>query len=380
MKNFDIHFCLASESSITNITPTLNQLFKPKKVVVLYYQALESSVENMFNVLHKHGIKTKKILIDNCWDVVLIMEQVDKYLLSLKNKSIALNISGGTKPMVLAAQNVFSKYSLTVFYVNEKTDEIVFFPNKDNKETELVQIEDRLTLNDYLQSFGIKTRRRLEAQPFSKTKMLLCYKIIANIHEFKDSLIILNRYAAQSEPKVKKKLAPKDVNNPTFMKLLRLFVESNLCVLSGNKLKFSSHENKFFCNGGWLEEYVFWIIQELKHSLPIQDVDLGIDVITSNNSSNEIDVVFVANNRFFLIECKTENYNSSYGKKKALNIIYKLDSLKDYAGLRTKAMLVSFYKVPSASINRAKDYDIQVVEHKTLKNLKDILLNWITKD
>jgi len=318
-------------------------------------------------------------LISNCWDIILIMNTIDHFLQQNKHDSIALNLSCGTKPMAIAAQKVFSKYQKPIFYVNEKTDDLVFFSEDNETHTELIQLNDILNLQDYLLSFGIKVNQKYKEVKVTKDTMLICSQLIEHIEYFKKSLILLNGYAYKATSKLKIDIAEKDFNNKQFKDLIDLFVQANFCSLKGKELSFTNQENRFFCNGGWLEEYVFGIVKNLQQYMPIQDVAMGIEVLTSNQSKNEIDVAFIANNRFFMIECKTQSYHG-YKKKQATNIMYKLDTLKDYAGVRTKAMLVSFYDIPLSNFNRAKDYDIHIVDFNKLKNLENLIINWIENE
>ena len=64
------------------------------------------------------------------------------------------------------------------------------------------------------------------------------------------------------------------------------------------------------------------------------------------------------------------------GKKngvKADDILYKLETLKDYGGLKTKKCLVTYFELPNSVLNRAKTLD------KDLLRMKSIIQDWIAR-
>ncbi|MGH8499507.1 MAG: Card1-like endonuclease domain-containing protein, partial [Methylococcales bacterium] len=59
----------------------------------------------------------------------------------------------------------------------------------------------------------------------------------------------------------------------------------------------------------------------------IQDIGRGLEPVRSRGKSdaaNELDVVFLAENRLYVIECKTGNFNES---EKGDSALYKLNTL-----------------------------------------------------
>ncbi|TAL46262.1 MAG: DUF1887 family protein, partial [Methylovulum sp.] len=92
---------------------------------------------------------------------------------------------------------------------------------------------------------------------------------------------------------------------------------------------------------------------------------------------NELDVVFLKNNRLYLIECKTHN-DKSKADGKNTDALYKLDSLKDLmGGLQAKAMLVSFNRLNDSDRRRADDLRIDVCAGTDLAQLPQKLTDWL---
>ena len=148
--------------------------------------------------------------------------------------------------------------------------------------------------------------------------------------------------------------------------------------MEGNKLRFRSEAARFFVNGGWLEEHLYRLCLSLKKSTPIQDVGQGIEVereVRHQPVRNELDVAFLANNRLYIIECKTKLFKSGSGGSEAL---FKLDTLTDLlGGLQARGMLVSFQPLRDADLRRAADLRIEVCCGSELVELTSRIERWV---
>ena len=116
----------------------------------------------------------------------------------------------------------------------------------------------------------------------------------------------------------------------------------------------------------------------LKKSTPIQDVGRGIDVereVRHQPVSNELDVAFLANNRLYIIECKTRRFQNGSAGSEAL---FKLDTLTDLlGGLQARGMLVSFQPLRDADLQRAADLRIEVCWGPDLIELTSRIERWV---
>jgi hypothetical protein len=101
--------------------------------------------------------------------------------------------------------------------------------------------------------------------------------------------------------------------------------------------KVTKHEVRYL-TGDWFEDYVYHLIKN-HYPLPDGAIALGLQIGAieeSENADNELDVVFVYNNKIYLIECKTSMSN---GELNIMNdTMYKSAALQKQFGL-----LVSTY-------------------------------------
>ena len=143
-----------------------------------------------------------------------------------------------------------------------------------------------------------------------------------------------------------------------------------------NYVTFHNEACRFFCNGGWLELYVYEQIRSLKSDIPeIQDVRIGQKVGYKEGVTNELDIVFLADNQLHIVEVKT-SYLSN--KSDAANqLIYKLEALTNTLGEEVKGMVISLYDLPDTSQKRAQLYDISIASGSRITQLHNYLRDWI---
>ena len=60
-------------------------------------------------------------------------------------------------------------------------------------------------------------------------------------------------------------------------------------------------------------------------------------MVSPTGTKNEIDAAFLYNNKLYIIECKTAKMDD-----KGTDVLYKIDTIRGYAGLFTKPIIISF--------------------------------------
>ena len=113
----------------------------------------------------------------------------------------------------------------------------------------------------------------------------------------------------------------------------------------------------------------------------IQDIARSVEIerkVAGNAVPNELDVVFLADNRLHLIECKTRQFKGEGEDSPGAEAIYKLDTLADLTGgLQARAMLVSYRDMSGHDRNRARDLGIAVCAGGQLRHLERHLRDFI---
>jgi Domain of unknown function (DUF1887) len=371
------HLILVSAQPIPNLTPVLDERFKPKKVIMLVSPDMQQRSNALENIYKPRGISVERRIIENPWDADCIREQVENLLLTqYPDGGIALNATGGTKLMSIAAYEAFRSCQLPIFYVHPEHDRLIWLSPKQPD----VDLADRLKLNDYLTAYGASTVETPKTTGVTEPIRLLTEKLLKDIDRYAKELGALNYLALKADnPQLTSEIKTEPRSNPDLWELLELFASAGLCRIDGHSLRFADENARFTANGGWLEMHTYAICLNLKKTCGIQDVACNITISRQPSGravvKNEIDIGLIKANRLHLIECKTKRL------EKDADVLYKLDSLRDLmGGLQGRAMLVSFNHLDKPSRARAKELNIQLCCQTELRHLQYHLQTWLTKE
>ena len=154
---------LVSQQAMPNFLPVLNRELKPDSVTLVVSRAMKNRAEWLKDEIKKHHVEIKPdIDIGNSeTDIAAVQEALMKWAgenEDLMNESV-LNVTGGTKPMAIAAQEVFRGLDRPVFYVDIATDKVSWV-SKERRES--VRLDQSPTLEQVLGLNGFK----LEAGDF----------------------------------------------------------------------------------------------------------------------------------------------------------------------------------------------------------------------
>lgn len=235
----------------------------------------------------------RQVIIDaekknECYDNLVKSNQFSK------TDEYVVNLTGGTKMMALAAYEYFIKnHSTTIYYIpinEQKVFEI--YPNNSVQDL-LID----LNLYEYLDAYGINIISENKSYNSRKEEAIKVFNHIAKIHE---------------ENKIQRKL-----EHPHTL---------------------SSKEDRKFYSGEWFE---IWMTNIIKQDLNISDKHISMSlklnkIAQPSHSYNEFDVMFVKDNRLFIIECKYFN-TGKFLKKKVNQDLYKLGTLRNNMGLYANA-------------------------------------------
>jgi hypothetical protein len=367
----DTHLILVSAQPIPNLTPVLDQQLRPKKVIMLVSPDMQQRSQYLESIFKGQcGVEVERHTIDDPWDLEAITLQIIDIVGSYPANSIALNATGGTKPMALAAFDVF-KENQQIFYVHPEQDRLIWL----NPKQPSIKLADKLKLKNYLMAYGAEAVNA-ENVGVSFDLQDLCNAIIKDISRYEKALGALNYLAleASKHPKLTVAIEDGPQARRDLWDLLELIEQQGLCSINGQNLLFKDETSRFIANGGWLELYTYKQCLNLKHSQAIQDIARNISITRQSKTKNEIDIGLIKANRLHLIECKTKRYKDN----NSADPLYKLDSLRDLmGGLQGKAMLVSFNQLDKASRHRAKELEIAICCHTELQNLQTHMTKWL---
>ena len=379
MKKFDVHVCLVSDQAIPNFVPVVDKEFRPKEVVLLVTDKMKAKAEILAKIMRERcAVGVRLLDVADAYDMAQVGEQVFTLLCDEDKSQVALNVTGGTKLMAIAAYGMFKDAGYPSFYFTDNSNEIILLDS--NERLPALQ-PSKIKIEDYLSLHGYPPRDSLQ-KAVSHRQWLTFGEELVRVHtNFADELGALNFEISKAVKENKQTLectAPRGRNAQNMDQLLYLLDTNGLAVEKNGKLVFADLDARQYVGGGWFEDYVFQVAK----SLPgVQDIALNVQIETADaktHQNNELDVVLLINNVLHVLECKTANFTRS--EAKAEEALYKLESLKKLGGLRTKAMLLSYRELLPTSRDRANGAKISLIEQKDLKGMKTLLEKWVNEN
>ncbi|PXF30854.1 hypothetical protein WH50_13380 [Pokkaliibacter plantistimulans] len=376
----DIHLCLMSDQATPNLTPLLEKGIAPVAVTFVVTPQQKHRLDYFQEVLRPRNIKVEMLELDSAYDHDAMTALLDGWLAVQKKagKSVWFNLTGGTKPMSIAAHLVAFNADIPAFYISD--NRLLWMNAKPVSDDMLpAELASKLSFVTFLTAHGIKvegTQSIDSPVPWRELIRELC-RLHSTYHKV---IPFLNRLAAMAKPGLTARIDA--VLTVDHEQLLKVFEQAGLLSWTRESVTFPDEDARFFCNGGWLEHH---LMQTVRSSGAVQDMAMSMEVSyvrpkVRKTVKNEIDVAVLANNTLHLIECKTKRFggNAQDPDSDLSSALYKLATLrKELGGLRCKAMLVSYGPVEEFQKERARVLDIELCQGDDMMRLDEKLKSWI---
>jgi len=371
------HVCLISEQPIPNLVPLL--LEKPTKAVFLVSPQMEPQAERLQKILQPHGIAVIRQGIASAYDFRAVQQACEEVVKREESKtSLTLNVTGGTKIAALAAFQAFYFNNQRIIYLDTAGNKLLQLA-PEHKETALVG--NIIKFRDYLAAYGMTPLSWNDTAQNGQRP---------GLHELAGLLIGDEQLLSGLNAAIDRNSSNPSYLNLSLNDLGAKAEELAACLIECGAatqaqtgvINISSKDKIFFCNGGWLEEYVYWMVK----SLSIKGLDLAMNVKVQwdgqgkRQTENEFDILFTLKNRLHLLSCKAANPSrkTSTGGTKAVEALNELDTLSDRAGgLFGRPMLVSARRLADFDRERAKKMKIGLIDGSDVLVLKEHIRHWL---
>lgn len=374
-----VHVGIIDQDPIRLLTPLLDNRTISTHIVFIGDIDQKHIFDRLSSVLEKRTITSEFFEIPAIVNTSAIKASIQTLAQNLKarGEEVKLNASCGLRHRLLSVYEVFRSYHWPIFVVEPNSDKLCWlYP--DGKEES--QVQDRITIDDYLTVFGARGEFNSHELPPQLDQKLyeLGERWAGNALELGPGLATLNYLATtcRKEQKLDVPLSEKQQGYRELNMLLTDLVDANIATYKNGILTFANEDARRFSNGEWLETLVHSTVKQIQDEMPtIQDRSLNVQVyrqLGEREVRNELDVASVVNNKLHIIECKTKGMRDDGD-----DTLYKLESLRDLlGGLQARAMLVSFRPLRHNDITRAEDLGLALIGPDELKNLKHYLTAW----
>ncbi len=392
----------------------------------------EQSVPNLLFIKNNHdadyfvNIITKKISNNNCYKHIKeAIEWIDKskfkpVMINKENENnikgiqydieqfniktnmfdnadeIYVNITGSTKMISIAAYTFFKdKYAdkSTFFYLNydDKSTSYYIVDSKREEHNKIIHMDNSLTLEEYLKSYGITIKNNSETTP-KYSKELAEYIVEHSLDKSKAKLrknlsLFVNNYLNEKYEK-ESMGRNKSIHIKLKQELDKINIVSYIEDIHNNFKEFPdidniTYDSLKYLSSIYFEEYIYYKIKDMLpdynniHDYLKTGVKIDIDnpAIISNNSNNssnekwhnELDVLFIHNNTIYYIECKT------FADKEIINnAIYRQRTVLSHLGLKNNNYFATLNRYDPNTLKIYKDKmilrNIHLIDGATIKH------------
>jgi hypothetical protein len=324
----NILISLVSDQTIPNVE--LIKEFKSQMDGYIFVHS-KQTVKQLEWILKATDVKNYDAIEVDAFNINDIESKLRSY--NFSDDNYHLNITGGTKIMILVFQEFFKNLGAKIFYVTgQDLKYIKVFPLLGQREFTLTE---PISLNDYLRSYGFEYSAGNPLNDFDQAKKILKYFLEHELEKISPFISEIRQKRGKSF----------DISDNDKLK--------NFLRQMGYEPKDQSRLDKKetrYLTGDWFEEYIYFKVKE-ELGLSDEEIAIGCKLI-KQNIPNEIDVLFVYKHKLYIIECKTSIYDERIlpnGSKKKMNllseIIYKSDALRNKFGLFSKTSIVTLEEI-----------------------------------
>lgn len=368
LPEYQNHICFISRENVAELLGVLHPGIAASHLHAVVTNEMREKSGYMEQVCRQHGIKYTSYILPEM-NIHAIPQLLDGIYSQGPAESWAVNITGGTKIMALAAYSWAMGKGIPAFYVDTAAQNILFYENSEWQGIRLLPVLNwQQLLNVYGYTISDSKKGPIQASVRQAISRLLS---LADKKRAYEAFRLLNAVATKA---VLDEPIPVYSPSPIVAELLHICHQAGKLEYGAKRIVFRDEPGRSWCKGIWLEEYVQSILAGLEGEGEIQSWATTVKV-SHGNISNELDAVFGVANKLHIIECKTSRQDNS---KQAADVLYKADSLKSHlGGVFAKSMICSLEDLSTTAWERAQSQRIKVVTGANLKNLRKIIMEWI---
>jgi hypothetical protein len=343
----------------------------------------QKRTDSIINTLKLYGLDYsnsdlhEKVLVDqDCLDdcELKFSEMAKRYY----NDDIVVNLTGGTKIMVLGAYNTFKEIAKRMIYTPIPRNEFITVFPKDDSCKSPISYELKLSVKAYVTAYGVKVKNADKLKQLKSNASFnkaLCKWMIQNYKAIEDMLFefykTLGSHRSDKEFRLKMDFICKREEEREFLNRLGI-------TLQNGKINQTIVKDSIrFLTGDWLSDYCYNEIA----SLSVDDCVTGIELVSPKDISNEFDVMFTKDNALYIVECKS----LSSKEDKYQDFLYKISALQQDFGLRVKGFMISTTRdiltkdggIKPHIIKRAKQCTTEVIHPDEIANVKTFIKNHV---
>jgi len=374
-----ILLCLLSDQHVPNLLVVHS--VKPDRLVLIETKGMniKKAVDNFLNALKLGGLdysndKHEILKVEKENSMNEIQDKIKECYEKRASNEWIINLTGGTKPMVLGAFNFFKDKNVKMLYLAAANQKEILNLLEDKKEMEITH---KTSVSEFLAGYGFEAKVGDTAWEKRGKKWFDFSKYIVLHCEDKEIIDYLAKFSNEKAQEKGMQLKNEPLHDIKFSEYMRnLFgIEMKGNMVTGNLDK---HMCKFLA-GRWLEVFLYNILNKYKEKLGIWDVHIELSIFANKNKlPNELDITFMKDQMLYLVECKTGGQLHD----KEVNALYKTEAIKkQFGALKVKSIFATTSdniiddkkNIKEHIQNRARIYDCTILTRADIKELAEKL-------
>ncbi|WP_245231733.1 MULTISPECIES: DUF1887 family CARF protein [unclassified Neisseria] len=239
--------CLVSDQAVPNFVPVLDKDFRPQEVVLLVTEQMKEKAAALAEVMRKRcGVKVRQLEVADAYNMAQVGKEIFNLLRDMDKEQVALNVTGGTKLMAIAAFAMFKEAGYPSFYFTANSNEVLLLDNNEN----LSLKPPKIKIEDYLTLHGYPARHKLQKQLTHREWLPFAEELVRAKHRLESELGQLNYKISKADRRALKCKVPAGVVAHNMQYLLELLEKYGLAARQqGGCLVFADEEAKQLCGG-----------------------------------------------------------------------------------------------------------------------------------
>jgi len=398
----DTHLCLVAPEALPNLLPALSPASAPGQVILLWAPPLAAAATRLAACLQRRGIACTRWEIADTGDPAAIQRQLARHLATLPGAApagapprIALNASGGSRAMAIAATALFRAHDLPIFCVAPAADRLVWL----HPAARPVQsLDASLALTEVLAAQGLvpggSDPAGMAAVP--PPRQQLCAWLAEQNRRLAPALTELDRLATHAPAPVDAQpQSAADARMRALTALIQRLALAGVVRIDRGRVRYADRAARAFVQGGWIAEHCLALLQERSVPAALMRVEA---LAREDGPGHPADLLCLARNRLHLMVClrprqdrhrPRQDQNGSRRDQdrprqdqhrpspSAATGIQPELLQQVLAGSDARVLLLGLLEPPPAVRRRAAELGIQVCAGSRLAALPATLRTWI---
>jgi len=246
-----------------------------------------------------------------------------------------VNLTGGTKPMSIAAYEFFKARGGRIIYTNVTRPAVI----RNVISGEAIECTHRPRIREFLAGYGFEFRKDAKTIQESESRASQwsdCATLLAR-HATGHSLVQLDEGERKKGREKGLELSPERIA-PQIAPVIHNTLMQTIWKDNNAATKLSKYEVEFL-TGGWLEVFFWDLLSRHANELGLWDIRLGLEVGRNGDSAtNEFDVTFMRQHALAMVECKSGAQEHDPGS----DILYKVEAVtRQFRAIRVQSFLAT---------------------------------------